>query len=114
MRVRENHRAWKQAHPHEFLSMQRKSHLKQRYGLTEADYWAIWDSQEGGCAICKKPFAGITDGHVDHDHTTGEVRGLLCPSCNKMLGLARDQPEVLISGAEYLQRHAAPPLQDAV
>lgn len=92
----------------------RKSVLKIKYGMTLEDFWLMWEMQLGCCAICHQPFSSTSDAHIDHDHSTGRVRDLLCAFCNKMLGLARDQPEVLISGAEYLQRHAAPPLQDAV
>jgi hypothetical protein len=75
---------------------------RKRYGLTEKMFSDLLTSQNGRCAIC---FAGIVEprsAHVDHDHETGKVRGLLCMSCNRGLGLLRDSPDVLLSALEYL------------
>lgn len=52
------------------------------------------------CQICKKEKRKI---HVDHCHKTGKVRGFLCPSCNISLGMAQDDPSILIRMAEYLR-----------
>lgn len=75
-------------------------HLRNKYGITVTDYMARLTAQEGRCAICKvvaeKTLA------VDHDHITGVIRGLLCAECNRMLGAAKDRPEVLAAGAAYL------------
>ncbi len=57
--------------------------------------------QGGGCAICgKRP--GKVSLHVDHDHETGEVRGLLCVGCNNALGQFRDDLELLARASDYL------------
>ena len=78
----------------------RNYHLKQRYGLTSADVEAMIEAQGGTCAVCPgKPE------HVDHDHQTGEVRGILCFNCNQALGNARDNPIVLRGLARYLEKH---------
>lgn len=61
--------------------------------------------QDGGCAICGVelgPRAKTT--HVDHCHTTGTVRGILCSTCNRVLGLAKDDPARLRASADYLER----------
>jgi hypothetical protein len=58
--------------------------------------------QNGGCAICYKP-EGSRMFDVDHDHKTGEVRGLLCTSCNRVLGHAKDSVERLLAAARYLE-----------
>jgi len=82
----------------------RQTYLKSTYGLTLEDYMIIHNNQSGVCAIC-----GGVDSHqllsVDHDHNTGLVRGLLCNSCNSMLGYARDNPDLLLLGAQYLERN---------
>jgi hypothetical protein len=58
--------------------------LKQLYGISVEEYKALFEKQEGRCAICgKKPKGRL---HVDHDHKTGKVRGLLCPVCNLRIG----------------------------
>lgn len=73
--------------------------IKSRYGLTEEEYDAIIERQQGKCKICskvpKKPC-------LDHDHNTGRVRGMLCDDCNKALGLLGDNTELLESAIKYL------------
>ena len=75
----------------------------QRYGLTPDLYDALWAQQNGGCAICAQSLEPSL--HVDHDHVTGAVRGLLCNSCNSALGLFRDNTMVLLRAVEYLRTH---------
>jgi hypothetical protein len=80
--------------------------LKTKYGLTRADYQALVDGQAGLCAVCS---ASPPDGKrlvVDHDHITGQVRGLLCSPCNIMIGHSQERSETLEAGAAYLRRHA--------
>jgi hypothetical protein len=74
--------------------------LKTKYGLTRESYNAMLTAQNGGCAICKQ----VLTMHVDHCHSTGLVRGLLCVNCNRMLGYAKDRPELLTRAAAYLAR----------
>lgn len=65
----------------------------EKWGLTQEGYDALLESQGGVCAICERPArGGLMDHslHVDHDHETGEVRGLLCRSCNTALHLLDD------------------------
>lgn len=57
--------------------------IKTRYGLTPSDVQAMLEKQGGACAICVLP---LTKHHIDHCHTTGKVRGLLCHRCNTRLG----------------------------
>lgn len=71
--------------------------LKSRYALSHEQFNKMLDEQDGTCAICKKPAVV-----VDHDHSTGEVRGLLCPQCNSGLGFFEDNPTLLSKAAEYL------------
>jgi len=81
-----------------------KLKLKQ-YGLTCAAYWAMLEKQGGLCAICCVDFAqpGIVK-CIDHNHTTGEVRGILCGHCNTGIGFARESVDVLSSMIKYLTR----------
>jgi len=76
--------------------------LRADYGITLADYQEMYDEQEGKCAICGGRAFGGKLLHVDHNHETGKVRGLLCDHCNWMLGHGKDSPERLIAGAKYL------------
>jgi hypothetical protein len=80
----------------------RWSKLKERYGITKEQYETMLEDQGGTCAICT---SASTKGslHVDHCHSTGRVRGLLCPECNKALGLLRDNVETLHRAIQYLR-----------
>lgn len=84
----------------------RRSLLKNKYGITEEMYDEMLKGQNGVCKICKQPpGAGSTRGeylHVDHCHDTNKIRGLLCHSCNIMLGMSRDSVNILESAIKYL------------
>jgi hypothetical protein len=76
------------------------------YRMTQAEYDAMLVEQGNGCAVCGRVEG---DGYsqrlqVDHDHITGEVRGLLCGPCNKALGLMRDSQENVQRAADYLKK----------
>lgn len=79
--------------------------LRKLYGITLERYNEMLVAQGGGCAICGGgPSGKSTDWlHVDHDHTTGAVRGLLCQHCNHGLGKFSDSPERLEAAAAYLR-----------
>ena len=73
-----------------------------RYGLTDDDYQKLLKLQHNCCAICKAEFSRLP--HVDHDHTTKKVRGLLCPNCNQGLGKFHDNVETLRNALDYLNK----------
>ena len=77
-------------------------HLKRKYGITLSDYASMLEQQGGKCAICGKPEPEHKKLDVDHCHKTKAVRGLLCTSCNRVLGHAWDSPERLRAAADYL------------
>lgn len=81
----------------------RKFRWRVVYGLSETAYNKILAAQNGVCAICKEPPLGQYLS-VDHDHNTGEVRGLLHSHCNFILGHARDNPHLLTRAADYLKQ----------
>lgn len=88
-------------------------HLRNRYGITQADVDAMVKAQDGKCAICPSVL-GAPDHKgnpsrvcVDHDHVTRKVRGLLCDPCNKALGLFQDDQARLQAAIAYLESHAA-------
>lgn len=73
--------------------------LKRTYGLNVEDYQKLVTKQSGLCAICQL----YTKLVVDHDHSTGAIRGLLCGKCNKGIGLFKDNSSYLKNAAKYLE-----------
>jgi hypothetical protein len=80
----------------------RAGHLKRKFGLTLEQYDEMLAAQEGGCAICSDPPEEGKTLHIDHDHATGLVRGLLCQRCNHALGLFREDDSLLQEAAAYV------------
>lgn len=83
----------------------RRRLLMNTFGLTLEDYDRMLSEQQGGCAICGTAEAGGRGFfHVDHDHETEEIRGLLCANCNLGIGNMADSPEILEEAARYLRK----------
>ena len=108
-RVREIHKAWRRRNPEKAVKWSkdnsakiRLAMLKKKYGLTPEAYQAMLDVQRNSCSICLELFAGKVC--VDHCHTTGKVRGLLCAGCNSGLGHFKDCPERMVNAANYIKR----------
>jgi hypothetical protein len=82
--------------------------LQYTYGISLAEYNAMLLEQGGRCAICRtdEPRGPGNTFQVDHDHTNGDVRGLLCHSCNTGIGSLRDDPALLRVAITYLESHA--------
>jgi hypothetical protein len=72
------------------------------YGLNEKLYADLMEAQGGLCALCKEPLGEKTP-HIDHNHATGEVRGLLHNNCNIAIGLLDESPNKLRLAADYLE-----------
>lgn len=98
-----NHRKWCAANP-DLVFASRRKHVLKKYGMTHDDYAALLAKQGGGCASCGGPANRRGFFHVDHCHQTGVVRGLLCHGCNLGLGAFKDDPQLLLAAADYLQR----------
>lgn len=76
---------------------------KRKYGVTHERFLEMLDAQDRRCAICD---VAIGHGaHIDHDHTTKQVRGLLCGHCNRGIGTFRDSSDVVMKAAAYLKRY---------
>lgn len=80
----------------------RDHNYKVVYGITAAQVDQMRADQKDHCLICDSVMGEAYN--VDHDHVTGEVRGILCRHCNLMLGYARDNPAILQRGINYLTR----------
>lgn len=92
---REREKVWRSKNPDKI----RNSNLKHGYGITLEDYKKMCLEQDHKCLICNN----ISKLFVDHCHKTKKVRGLLCNSCNKALGLFKDNPKALERAAIYVK-----------
>lgn len=80
----------------------RNQHLKATYGISSAEFDALLEQQGGHCALCPN-VAKRSALHVDHDHATGQVRGLLCGGCNRVLGFIEARPGWTEAAHAYLK-----------
>ena len=85
--------------------MAKESHLRHQYGIGQDDVEVLLILQDRACAICKRAVQNWT---VDHDHAAEarwelKIRGILCTTCNSLLGMAKDDPEILKNAIEYLR-----------
>ena len=84
------------------------THIMELYGISSEEYQKIYEFQGGACAICQRAKGIRKKLSVDHCHTTGEVRGLLCSTCNaKVLGHLRDDVDALLRAVDYLRQPPA-------
>ena len=90
---------------------QKDYQLRYKYSFTLVDYEDLLDFQGGICPICKEPLdknsAGSESLCLDHDHKTGEIRGILHLRCNLLLGFAKDSKESLKNASVYLDNPSA-------
>jgi len=98
-------RAYERRHFGKVVEATRRYHLRKNYGLTTDQYNDLLAVQNNSCAICKSPdpFDRWGRFHVDHDHATGKVRGLLCGNCNTGLGKMKDSITNLQAAIAYLE-----------
>jgi len=100
---REQNKIWYYKNHVENKEKLRHKARKVSYGISKEEYENLLIKQNNSCAICNTTVAGGRgDWHVDHNHTTGHVRGLLCHCCNTGLGLFKDSQELLIKAKDYL------------
>lgn len=96
-------KSWQKRHPKAVVKNSMRQCLRV-YGLSVEDYYEMVNKQSGKCYIC-----GIIPSrrlYVDHNHTTGKVRKLLCSHCNLMLGMVKESTETLEKAIQYLHEHA--------
>jgi hypothetical protein len=89
----------------EVKAKEREGHLRRTFNITQAEYESKLAEHGGGCAVCSKAPRPEKSLHVDHDHDTGAVRGLLCFSCNAALGHLRDDEQRIRDLLTYLLDH---------
>lgn len=101
-RLRNQNAAWQRAARKNDPMRYRRDHLWKHYKITLEDYDKMVDKQGGCCDCCHLPASTGKFLHVDHDHKTGIVRGLLCTKCNTALGMFGDDPKVIRRAIAYM------------
>jgi hypothetical protein len=76
------------------------------YGLTLDQFHAKYESQDFACAVCKT-YLDLGDVHIDHNHSTGRARGLMCRGCNTGFGMFKESPDLLQAAVSYAARWAS-------
>jgi hypothetical protein len=86
----------------EKIKINNRNRILKQYNLTQEDFDKLLNSQNNQCGICKKI---LKVPYIDHDHTTGEVRGILCLQCNTGLGYLGDNVKAVINTLYYLNKN---------
>lgn len=94
----------------DYISRRKWVKILSKYGMTRDQYEAMEKEQNFLCAICNRPEKAVYKGTplrltVDHDHTTGKIRGLLCRGCNLAIGKLQEDPDIAQRAADYLRTH---------
>lgn len=99
-------RKQKERKDNDYLEKTRESSLKRNYDLTVAEYNVMLLNQNGLCLACEIHQSQLTRPlAVDHNHETGDVRGLLCTNCNSALGMVEENSRVLYGLISYLEQY---------
>jgi|ERR1700761_2557566 len=93
-------REWKIKYPERTKELNRQSAWRKR-GIDAKEAQELYDSQKS-CQICQYPYDSL---HLDHDHSNGKARGMLCQSCNQGLGFFADDQSLLQQAIYYLDKH---------
>lgn len=119
--MREKNEIWKEKNKERYVDILAQWHVRnpdswrrsamKKYGMTLDEFKEMSAKQKDKCAICgekeirkrKNGIPGTTPLHIDHDHNTGIIRGLICHRCNSALGLMRDDIKILYAAIKYLE-----------
>lgn len=99
---KEYDKLWRTKHPNKVTHKSHKQNIK-RFGMTPEDFAFLVSNQNNKCKLCEKPFNYGRRPSIDHCHTSGVVRGLLCIKCNGALGLVDDNIQLLSKMIDYLK-----------
>lgn len=95
---------WKDDNRDRHLEIVKAGHLKKKYGITLKDFHSIMKVQGDVCAICRRSLDGGKASHIDHNHITNEIRGILCSKCNTAIGLLDEDENIIWNLLEYLKK----------
>jgi len=96
---REEIKAWQQTYQEKRKILARI----RRYGITDIEFNTLLEKQGGTCAVCKMIGWNGKGPHVDHNHKTGKVRGILCSNCNAAVGMMKDNRKIVQGLVEYMK-----------
>lgn len=101
------HKRYTERNREKISKVARNTYLKTNYGITQEAYEALLKEQNSACAICsiKAPNSTNKYLHVDHCHTSGKIRSLLCSRCNTAIGLLKESTLVAFKAFKYLVKH---------
>lgn len=96
---------WEAKHPDQKILNSKKYKLKSNYNLSIEQYVDQLEYQKNKCAICLVDLRSLSPQtvHVDHDHSTGVCRGILCGKCNTGLGMFKEDKSLFMRAIEYLE-----------
>lgn len=98
--------SWRERNKESIKKKSKAYDLRKQFGITLEDYNQMFNNQNGCCAICNKHQGEFKKAlAVDHNHSTGKIRGLLCFKCNTFLGKANDDVNVLSNAIKYLNNN---------
>lgn len=99
-----NQEKWRAKQDPEYIKKYKRMKILSSYGMTIEDYDKMLEKQGGVCAVCKNPPKNGKSLHVDHDHTTGLVRGLLCFRCNFGLSYYKEDKQIIENLYKYITK----------
>ena len=106
---KKSHKIWQQSNPDKVKATGKRAGIRYKFGIFPEEYYARLSLQNNLCALCKEPFEGIgatgLAPALDHSHKDGKIREFIHNSCNKGIGLLRDDPKICRLAAEYLEKH---------
>jgi hypothetical protein len=108
----EKSRKYRKNFPEKAKSQVRSSKLKIKYGIDLEDFQQMKIAQNNRCEICNIEFWDPKYTCVDHCHTTGKVRAILCHHCNTGLGMFKDSPNLLKSAQKYLKKYSSKSVEE--
>jgi len=101
--ARKYQKTYREKHPDRIWTSRKRNELRKKFNMTLEEWFDLMELQQHRCAICGQHDDEHWQAlHVDHNHKTGQIRGLLCNKCNRGLGFFNDDPDLLKKGLEYL------------
>jgi hypothetical protein len=103
---RNSAKEWREKNLEKSKFYARRTHIMRKFGLSMDEYNQMLKEQNGVCAICESVCATGNALAVDHNHSTGKIRKLLCKNCNTAIGLLKEDVVVIAKAIEYLKLHS--------